>query len=82
MLPVLEELNGLMFYPVQYEGQESSRNLFYTGAAPNQQAIPAVDCFLEELGVESFTLLGTDYVYPRTTNAIPGSYLLSKGIAP
>ena len=81
LLPVLEELNGLFFYPVQYEGQESSRNVFYTGAAPNQQAIPAVDYFLEELGVESFALLGTDYVYPRTTNAILESYLLSKGIA-
>ncbi|MBR3372062.1 MAG: urea ABC transporter substrate-binding protein [Rhodobacteraceae bacterium] len=81
VLPVLEELNGLMFYPVQYEGQESSRNVFYTGAAPNQQAIPAVDYFLEELGVESFALLGTDYVYPRTTNAILESYLMSKGIA-
>ncbi len=82
MLPVLEELNGLLFYPVQYEGQESSRNVFYTGAAPNQQAIPAVDYFLEELGVESFALLGTDYVYPRTTNAILEAYLISKGIAP
>ncbi len=81
-LPVLEELNGLMFYPVQYEGQESSANVFYTGAAPNQQAIPAVDYFLEELGVESFALLGTDYVYPRTTNAILEAYLLDKGIAP
>jgi urea transport system substrate-binding protein len=81
LLPVLEELNGLMFYPVQYEGQESSRNVFYTGAAPNQQAIPAVDYFLEELGVESFALLGTDYVYPRTTNAILESYLLDHGIA-
>ncbi|TVP71589.1 MAG: urea ABC transporter substrate-binding protein [Rhodobacteraceae bacterium] len=82
MLPVLEELNGLLFYPVQYEGQESSRNVFYTGAAPNTQAIPAVDYFLEELGVESFALLGTDYVYPRTTNAILEAYLISKGIAP
>jgi len=80
-LPVLEELNGLMFYPVQYEGEESSKNVFYTGAAPNQQAIPAVDYFLEELGVESFALLGTDYVYPRTTNNILESYLKSKGIA-
>jgi len=80
-LPVLEELNGLMFYPVQYEGEESSRNVFYTGAAPNQQAIPAVDYFLEELGVEKFALLGTDYVYPRTTNNILESYLISKGIA-
>ncbi|TVQ54638.1 MAG: urea ABC transporter substrate-binding protein [Rhodobacteraceae bacterium] len=80
LLPVLEELNGLMFYPVQYEGQESSRNVFYTGAAPNQQAIPAVDYFLEELGVEVFALLGTDYVYPRTTNAILQAYLTQKGI--
>ena len=81
VLPVLEELNGLMFYPVQYEGEESSRNVFYTGAAPNQQAIPATDYFLEELGVEKFALLGTDYVYPRTTNNILESYLISKGIA-
>ncbi|MEP3674610.1 urea ABC transporter substrate-binding protein [Sulfitobacter sp.] len=80
-LPVLEELNGLMFYPVQYEGEESSKNVFYTGAAPNQQAIPAVDYFLEELGVEKFALLGTDYVYPRTTNNILAQYLQDKGIA-
>ena len=80
VLPVIEELNGLLFYPVQYEGEESSRNVFYTGAAPNQQAIPAVDYFLEELGVESFALLGTDYVYPRTTNAILEQYLLDAGI--
>ena len=81
VLPVIEELNGLMFYPVQYEGEESSRNVFYTGAAPNQQAIPAVDYFLEELGVEKFALLGTDYVYPRTTNNILEQYLQDKGIA-
>ncbi|MEO1797807.1 MAG: urea ABC transporter substrate-binding protein [Pseudomonadota bacterium] len=80
-LPVLEELNGLMFYPVQYEGEESSRNVFYTGAAPNQQAIPATDYFLEELGVEKFALLGTDYVYPRTTNNILEAYLQDNGIA-
>ncbi|MFN3641490.1 MAG: urea ABC transporter substrate-binding protein [Gemmobacter sp.] len=80
VLPVIEELNGLLFYPVQYEGEESSRNVFYTGAAPNQQAIPATDYFLEELGVEKFALLGTDYVYPRTTNNILEAYLLSKGI--
>lgn len=80
-LPVLEELNGLMFYPVQYEGEESSKNVFYTGAAPNQQAIPATDYFLEELGVEKFALLGTDYVYPRTTNKILNQYLIDKGIA-
>ncbi|THH38467.1 urea ABC transporter substrate-binding protein [Aliishimia ponticola] len=81
VLPVIEELNGLLFYPVQYEGEESSRNVFYTGAAPNQQAIPAVDYFLDELGVEKFALLGTDYVYPRTTNNILESYLQDKGIA-
>ena len=80
-LPVLEELNGLMFYPVQYEGEESSQNVFYTGAAPNQQAIPATDYYLEELGVEKFALLGTDYVYPRTTNKILEQYLKDKGIA-
>ncbi len=81
VLPVIEELNGLLFYPVQYEGEESSKNVFYTGAAPNQQAIPAVDYFLEELGVEKFALLGTDYVYPRTTNNILEQYLQDNGIA-
>ncbi|MGO4914491.1 urea ABC transporter substrate-binding protein [Pseudogemmobacter sp. W21_MBD1_M6] len=81
VLPVIEELNGLLFYPVQYEGEESSRNVFYTGAAPNQQAIPATDYFLDELGVEKFALLGTDYVYPRTTNKILEQYLKDKGIA-
>ncbi|MEQ3748746.1 MAG: urea ABC transporter substrate-binding protein [Celeribacter sp.] len=81
VLPVIEELNGLMFYPVQYEGEESSKNVFYTGAAPNQQAIPATDYFLDELGVEKFALLGTDYVYPRTTNKILEAYLKDKGIA-
>ncbi|XDA97882.1 urea ABC transporter substrate-binding protein [Sulfitobacter sp. LCG007] len=81
VLPVIEELNGLLFYPVQYEGEESSKNVFYTGAAPNQQAIPATDYFIDELGVEKFALLGTDYVYPRTTNNILESYLKSKGIA-
>lgn len=81
VLPVIEELNGLLFYPVQYEGEESSKNVFYTGAAPNQQAIPATDYFLEELGVEKFALLGTDYVYPRTTNNILESYLKQKGVA-
>ncbi len=80
VLPVIEELNGLLFYPVQYEGEESSKNVFYTGAAPNQQAIPATDYFLEELGIEKFALLGTDYVYPRTTNNILEAYLQSKGI--
>ena len=80
VLPVIEELNGLLFYPVQYEGEESSKNVFYTGAAPNQQAIPATDYFLGELGVEKFALLGTDYVYPRTTNKILNQYLIDKGI--
>jgi len=82
ILPVIEELNGLLFYPVQYEGEESSRNVFYTGAAPNQQAIPAVDYLLSEEGgsVKRFALLGTDYVYPRTTNKILEAYLKSKGI--
>jgi urea transport system substrate-binding protein len=80
VLPVIEELNGLLFYPVQYEGEESSKNVFYTGAAPNQQAIPATDYYLEELGVEKFALLGTDYVYPRTTNKILEQYLKDKGI--
>ncbi|MEM9317520.1 MAG: urea ABC transporter substrate-binding protein [Pseudomonadota bacterium] len=80
ILPVAEELNTMVFYPVQYEGEESSLNVFYTGAAPNQQAIPAVDYYLEELGVESFALLGTDYVYPRTTNRILEQYLLDAGV--
>ncbi|MEP3114849.1 urea ABC transporter substrate-binding protein [Nisaea sp.] len=83
VLPVFEELNGMLFYPVQYEGEESSRNVFYTGAAPNQQAIPAVDYMLGEEGGEAkrVVLLGTDYVYPRTTNKILRSYLNAKGIA-
>ncbi|NBZ87832.1 urea ABC transporter substrate-binding protein [Stagnihabitans tardus] len=80
VLPVVEELNGLLFYPVQYEGEESSKNVIYTGAAPNQQAIPATDYFLNELGIQKFALLGTDYVYPRTTNNILEAYLKSKGI--
>ncbi|WP_421705213.1 urea ABC transporter substrate-binding protein [Alloalcanivorax xenomutans] len=81
VLPVVEELNGLLFYPVQYEGEESSKNVFYTGAAPNQQAIPAVDYLIDELGAERFVLAGTDYVYPRTTNKILEAYLKSKGVA-
>ncbi|MGI1679374.1 MAG: ABC transporter substrate-binding protein [Cellvibrionaceae bacterium] len=80
-LPVVEELNGLLFYPVQYEGEESSRNIFYTGAAPNQQAIPAVDYLMEEEGVKRWVLEGTDYVYPQTTNKILKAYLMSKGVA-
>ncbi|MAK89633.1 MAG: urea ABC transporter substrate-binding protein [Oleibacter sp.] len=81
VLPVIEELNGLMFYPVQYEGEESSYNVFYTGAAPNQQAIPAVDYLMNEVGAKRWVLAGTDYVYPRTTNKILESYLKSKGVA-
>ncbi len=81
VLPVIEELNGLMFYPVQYEGEESSKNVFYTGAAPNQQAIPAVDYLMKEVGVERWVLAGTDYVYPRTTNKILEAYLKGKGVA-
>lgn len=79
VLPVIEEMNGLLFYPVQYEGEESSKNVFYTGAAPNQQAIPAVDYLMNEVGVKRWVLAGTDYVYPRTTNKILESYLKSKG---
>jgi urea transport system substrate-binding protein len=81
VLPVIEELNGLLFYPVQYEGEESSKNVFYTGAAPNQQAIPAVDYLMNELEVERWVLAGTDYVYPRTTNKILEAYLIAKGVA-
>ncbi|WEM45126.1 urea ABC transporter substrate-binding protein (plasmid) [Photobacterium sp. DA100] len=81
MLPVFEELNSILFYPVQYEGEESSKNVFYTGAAPNQQAIPAVEYLMDELDVERWVLAGTDYVYPRTTNKILESYLKAKGVA-
>jgi len=80
VLPVVEELNSILFYPVQYEGEESQRNVFYTGAAPNQQAIPAVD-YLAEQGVERWVLAGTDYVYPRTTNKILEQYLKDSGVA-
>ena len=80
VLPVFEELNSLLFYPVQYEGEESQRNVFYTGAAPNQQAIPAVDYLAEVEGVERWVLAGTDYVYPRTTNKILETYLLDSGV--
>ncbi|MBK8972277.1 MAG: urea ABC transporter substrate-binding protein [Hahellaceae bacterium] len=81
VLPVFEELNGLLFYPVQYEGEESSKNVFYTGAAPNQQAVPAVDYLMNEVGVKRWVLAGTDYVYPRTTNKILEAYLKDKGVA-
>ncbi|MBK6651758.1 MAG: urea ABC transporter substrate-binding protein [Betaproteobacteria bacterium] len=82
VLPVVEELNGLLFYPVQYEGEELSKNVFYTGAAPNQQAIPAVDYLMSKDGggAKRWVLLGTDYVYPRTTNKILRAYLKSKGV--
>ena len=80
VVPVVEELDGLLFYPVQYEGQEQSENIFYTGATPNQQAIPAVEYLLDQ-GVERFYLAGTDYVYPRTTNTILVNFLHSRGIA-
>ncbi|MCW8884964.1 MAG: urea ABC transporter substrate-binding protein [Motiliproteus sp.] len=81
VLPVIEELDSVFFYPVQYEGEESSKNVFYTGAAPNQQAVPAVDYLMNELGVERWVLAGTDYVYPRTTNKILEAYLKAKGVA-
>jgi urea transport system substrate-binding protein len=80
VLPVFEHDNGILFYPVQYEGEESSRNVFYTGAAPNQQAIPAVDYLMKEEGVKRWVLEGTDYVYPRTTNKILEAYLKLKGV--
>ncbi|WP_460448322.1 urea ABC transporter substrate-binding protein [Alsobacter sp. SYSU BS001988] len=80
VLPVFEENNGILFYPVQYEGEESSKNIFYTGAAPNQQAIPAVDYLAENEKVQRWVLAGTDYVYPRTTNKILEAYLKSKGV--
>ncbi len=83
VLPVFKELNGLLFYPVQYEGEELEHNVFYTGAAPNQQAIPAVEYLMSEEGggAKRFFLLGTDYVYPRTTNKILRAFLRSKGVA-
>ena len=83
VLPVYKELNGLLFYPVQYEGEELEKNVFYTGAAPNQQAIPAVEYLMSADGGEAkrFVLLGTDYVYPRTTNKILRAFLKSKGVA-
>ncbi|WP_231711556.1 urea ABC transporter substrate-binding protein [Xanthobacter dioxanivorans] len=80
VLPVFKELNNILFYPVQYEGEESERNVFYTGAAPNQQAIPAVDYLANDEKVERWVLAGTDYVYPRTTNKILEAYLKSRGV--
>src|ERR1700755_1548368 len=81
VLPVFKELNSILFSPVQYEGEESERNVFYTGAAPNQQAIPAVDYLMKEEKVKRWVLAGTDYVYPRTTNKILEAYLKAKGVA-
>jgi len=80
VLPVVEELNSVLFYPVQYEGEESSKNVFYTGASPNQQAIPAVDYLMKDLKIKRWVLAGTDYVYPRTTNKILEAYLKAKGV--
>lgn len=80
VLPVFEELNGLLFYPVQYEGEESSRNIIYTGAAPNQQTVPAVEYLMNERKVERWALIGTDYIFPRTANKIIESYLKYKGV--
>ena len=80
VLPVFEKDNGLLFYPVQYEGEESSKNVIYTGAAPNQQAIPAVDYLMKDVAVKRWVLEGTDYVYPRTTNKILEAYLPAKGV--
>src|SRR3981081_2590349 len=83
VLPVFKELNNILFYPVQYEGEELSQNVFYTGAAPNQQAIPAVEYLMskEGGGTQRFFLRGTDYVYPRTTNKILRAFLKKKGVA-
>lgn len=82
VLPVFKETNSLLFYPVQYEGEELEKNVFYTGAAPNQQAIPAVEYLMSKDGggAKRFVLLGTDYVYPRTTNKILRAFLKSKGV--
>lgn len=84
VLPVFEESNGLLFYPVQYEGNESSKNVIYSGAAPNQQILPAVEWLMSKAGGEKkkFYLLGTDYVFPRTANLIIVKYLESKGLKP
>jgi len=82
VLPVFEKDKGLLFYPVQYEGEESSRDVIYTGAAPNQQAIPAIDYLMKDVGVKRWVLEGTDYVYPRTTNKILEAYLQQKGVKP
>ena len=80
VLPIVEESNGLLFYPVQYEGEEASGNVFYTGAAPNQQALPGIEYLTEQKGIERWVLLGTDYVYPRTTNGIIKTFLRNKSV--
>ena len=80
VLPVFEEYNALLFYPVQYEGEEQSLNVFYTGATPNQQLIPAAEYMSKELGMKQFYLLGTDYVFPRTANKVLKAYLLANGV--
>src|SRR4051812_23777381 len=84
VLPVFEETNNILFYPVQYEGEESSKNVFYTGAAPNQQAVPAVEYLMDNEGgaAKRWVLEGTDYVYPRTTNKILEAFLKAKGVTP
>jgi urea transport system substrate-binding protein len=82
VLPVFEKDDGLLFYPVQYEGEESSKNVIYTGAAPNQQAMPAVEYLMKDVGVKRWVLEGTDYVYPRTTNKILQAFLEQKGVKP
>ena len=80
VLPVIEEYNALLFYPVQYEGEEQSLNVFYTAASPNQQLVPAAKYAIEELGAKKFYLLGTDYVFPRTANKVLKAYLLKSGV--
>src|ERR1700735_2552978 len=82
VLPVFEKDDGLLFYPVQYEGEESSKNVIYTGATPNQQVVPGVDYLMKEVGVKRWVLEGTDHVYPRTVNKILETYLRSKGVKP
>jgi urea transport system substrate-binding protein len=80
VLPVFEEHNSLLFYPVQYEGEEQSLNVFYTAASPNQQLVPAAEYMMEEIGSKKFYLLGTDYVFPRTANKVLKAFLKTKGV--
>ena len=80
VLPVFEENNSLLFYPVQYEGEEQSLNVFYTAATPNQQLVPAAEYMMEEIGAKKFYLLGTDYVFPRTANKVLKAFLKTKGV--